>query len=593
VGAEVYATASESKRDFIRALGVKHVFDSRSLDFVDGVRSATDGAGVDVVLNSLAGDFIPASIGTLAPYGRFVEIGKRDIFSNAKLGLWPFRNNLSYFAVDMDRVFRDRPAIGAGLLDDVRRGVAEGTYRPLSFTSYPIASAVTAFRFLASGRHIGKVVLSFTEAPKPAEGLAAAGGGDVAFAADVTYLVTGGLRGLGGRVAEWMATRGARNLVLVGRDPSSEAARETARRIEALGARATLLAADMAQPEQVAAVLDQIRASLPPLRGIVHGAGVLADASVLNLDDDAVLRVFGPKAAGAINLHRATQGEPLDFFVSFSSMASVMGNPGQANYSAANALLDRLAWLRAAEGHQGQTINWGPWAEIGMSATAEGQRFGGVGVGTIAPAKGIEALEQVMGRTRGLPADPQVLVLRIDWPRFVSMVPGAKDDPFLARIRANIETGGGERARGEPGAALTSLLAAPEEERLALLERFVQNELAKVLELEPDDLPLDQPLNTVGLDSLMALELKNRVEVALSITLPIVSLIQGPTISQLAEDLLARVEAAAGLEAGEGASIGTAGANAGAAASADGAPSADEIATLLSRSTGSKSRPQA
>jgi acyl carrier protein len=308
----------------------------------------------------------------------------------------------------------------------------------------------------------------------------------------------------------------------------------------------------------------------------VHAAGVLADTSLLNMDDAAVRSVFGPKAAGAINLHRATRDLDLEFFVSFSSMASAMGNPGQANYSAANAVLDRLAWLRASEGKAGQTINWGPWAEIGMSAAADGQRIFGFGVGTITPTNGIAALEQVMGTSR-----PQVLVLRMDWQRFVSMVPGASADPFLERMRSGLSATAPDGGGREPGVALVNLLAAPPEERHEMLERFVQAELAKVLELEPGDLPLDQPLNTVGLDSLMALELKNRVEVSLSITLPIVSLIQGPTITQLAEDLLARVEASTGADGGS------------AAAAADAAPSADEIARLLSRSTGSNSRPDA
>ena len=582
LGAEVYATASEGKRDVVRGLGVEHVFDSRSLDFVSGIRDATAGRGVDVVLNSLAGDYIGASLNALAPYGRFVEIGKRDIFANAKLGLWPFRNNLSFFAVDMDRVFRDRPGTAAALLEDVRRGLEDGRFRPLSRTTFPIGSAVRAFRLLQSGRHVGKVVLSFAEAPQAADpGLDGSSvGGPMAFQPDATYLITGGLRGLGARVAEWMATAGARNLVLVGRDPTSDAARQTARRVEALGARATLLAADTARSDQVAAVLEHVRAALPPLRGIVHAAGVIADASLLNLTDDAVRRVLGPKAAGAISLHRATLDLDLDFFVSFSSMSSVMGNPGQANYSAANAVLDGLAWLRESQGRAGQTINWGPWAEIGMSAAADGQRIFGLGIGAIQPDDGIAALEHVLGTRR-----PQVLVQRVDWPRFVATVPGAGADPFLTRIRSGLASQPGFGSGPEAGATLVALLDAPADERQDMLERFVQAQLAKVLQMEPDDLPLDQPLNTVGLDSLMALELKNRVEVSLSVTLPIVNLIQGPTISQLAEDLLARVEAS------------TAGRDSTSVASADpgsapgeGAPSAEEVASLLSRSTGSKPR---
>jgi NAD(P)-dependent dehydrogenase (short-subunit alcohol dehydrogenase family)/acyl carrier protein len=490
---------------------------------------------VDVVLNSLAGDFIPASIGALAPYGRFVEIGKRDIFANARIGLWPFRNNLSFFAVDMDRIFRDRPSVARALLDEIRAGFDAGIYRPLPRTTFPIGAAVSAFRYLAQARNIGKVVL--TIAPPAAQELQEAAG-RFALRPDATYLVTGGTRGLGGRVAEWMATLGARHLVLLGRDVDSPAARETGRRVAAAGAEPTMLAVDLGQPDGVEAMLATVHATLPPLRGIVHAAGVLADASVLNLDDDRFRSVFGSKAAGALLLHRATRDLNLDFFISFSSIASVLGNAGQANYAAANAVLDRLAWLRRSEGLAAQSINWGPWSEIGMSATAEALRMFEFGIHQISPDRGIAALTHLVDAPR-----PQSVVLSMDWPRFIARVPGAAHDPFLAMIRE--ESGSiGEPSRSDAGAALSTLLEASPEARQGLLETFVRTELAKVLELEPEDLPLDQPLNTVGLDSLMALELKNRVESSLAISLPIVTLIQGPTVTQLAEDLLVRIEAA-------------------------------------------------
>lgn len=531
IGAEIHATASEGKRDYVRSLGVEHVYDSRSLEFADQIREATGGRGVDVVLNHLAGDFIPASISTLAPYGRFIEIGKRDIFANAKIGLWPFRNNLSFFAVDMDRLGRDKPATYRELLREVFAGFEAGIYRPLPRTVFPIQSAGSAFRYLAQARNIGKVVLTFDGPSAPDE--ASQG---LTFRGDASYLITGGLRGLGARVAEWMATMGARHLVLVGRDPASPAAEETAARVAAAGGRAILLAADVSDPEQVVALIGQVDATLPPLRGIVHGAGILADGILQNLDDRQFRSVFGPKAAGALNLHRATLRHDLDFFISFSSTSSLMGNPGQANYAAANAFLDRLAWLRRAQGRNGQTIHWGPWSEIGMSATAEGQRSFEFGVGTISPVRGIEALGRVAQEDLA-----EVAVMPMDWSRFMSRLPSARTDPFLAVIRETVELDA--EAGGASAVMREALLAVPAEERVGLVETFVRTELAKVLELDPNALPVDQPLNTVGLDSLMALELKNRVEVGVGINLPIVSLIQGPTISQLAAEIVARLDA--------------------------------------------------
>jgi NAD(P)-dependent dehydrogenase (short-subunit alcohol dehydrogenase family)/acyl carrier protein len=332
-----------------------------------------------------------------------------------------------------------------------------------------------------------------------------------------------------------------------------------------------MLAVDLGRPDAVAAMLATVDSTLPPIRGIVHAAGILADASLLNLDDERFVSVFGPKATGALLLHRAMRSRDLDFFVSFSSMASILGNAGQANYASANAVLDRLAWLRASQGLPAQTINWGPWSEIGMSAAAESQRMFEFGVGQIAPDRGMAALALLVEDPR-----PESVVLPMDWARFISLVPGASRDPFLAAIREEFGSAG-ETSRSDAGATLSGLLDAAPEDRQGLLETFVRAELAKVLELEPEDLPLDQPLNTVGLDSLMALELKNRVESSLAISLPIVTLIQGPTVTQLAEDLLVRIEARAA--SGDGGPTGPTGAG-GAPADSD-AVSAADVALLL------------
>ena len=564
IGAEVLATASEGKADYVRSLGVRHVFDSRSLDFVDGVRAATDGAGVDVVLNSLAGDFIPASMSVLAPGGRFVEIGKRDIFQNAKISLWPFRNGLSFFAVDMDRIFLRQEQVAADLMAALERGLAAGHFRPLPLTTFPIGSAVRAFRHLAAARQIGKVVLSMADRPAPR-----AITGPI-FHADASYVVTGGLRGLGGRVAEWMAASGAGTLVLVGRDTSSPAAQATAQRIAAAGGQAVLIGADVANAADVAKLVAAMR-PMPPLRGIVHAAGVLSDSSAVNFDDARFTSVFGPKALGAWNLHEATSGIDLDFFVMFSSMAAVVGNPGQGNYTAANAFLDRLAWLRKAQGLPGLSVDWGPWAEIGMSATASGQRIFEFGIGSITPDRGIEALGRLLPDDRA-----QIMVLPVDWPRFLTLLPGARSDPFLSEIRAAVDLGA-DAAKGG-GEALTTLLAAAPEERHELLVEFIRGELARVLELRPEDLPVQQPLNTVGLDSLMALELKNKVEAGLSIDLPIMSLIKGPTIAELATELLGRIGepwTGAGVESAYAAGLRDA---------AEATPSLEDIEQLLTRS---------
>jgi NAD(P)-dependent dehydrogenase (short-subunit alcohol dehydrogenase family) len=426
-------------------------------------------------------------------------------------------------------------------LDEIAAGFEAGLFQPLPRTTFPIESAVSAFRYLAQARNIGKVVLAISPPRATADDLEM---DRPAVRPDATYLITGGTRGLGGRVAESLAALGARHLVLVGRDIDGAAARETARRVREAGAEPTLIAADAGDEDALAAVLATVRATLPPLRGVIHAAGVLADASLLNLDERRFRSVFPAKAGAALALDRATRTDALDFFISFSSIASVLGNAGQGNYAAANAVLDRLAWLQRDQGRAGQAINWGPWSEIGMSATARGQRVLDVGVRQIAPERGLAALGHLLRSETA-----ESVVVAMDWARFMSVVPGAADDPFLSVMREEVPSSG-TADRGDRDGALILLLAAPPEERFGLLEAFVRGELAKVLQLDPRDLPLDQPLNTVGLDSLMALELKNRVESALAISLPIVTLIQGPTISQLAQDLLGRIDVG-DTEAGE------------------------------------------
>ncbi|HEY7489577.1 MAG TPA: SDR family NAD(P)-dependent oxidoreductase, partial [Candidatus Tectomicrobia bacterium] len=328
VGAEIFATAgSPEKREFLRSLGVRHVMDSRSLDFAEEVLERTDGKGVDVVLNSLAGDAIPKSLSVLGAYGRFLEIGKRDIYQNSKLGLRPFRNNLSFFAIDLGRLFQERPAIARDFFRDVIRYVEDGTLRPLPHRTFPISEAVSAFRYMAQAKHIGKVVLSLRDP----EALIAPGASQaMRLHTDGTYLITGGLGGFGLAVAQWVVEQGARHLVLVGRSGAASAAAEKAlEAMEGMGAQIVVARADVVEEQQVADVLAAIERSMPPLRGIIHAAGVFDDGFLWQLDQDRFKTVMAPKVIGAWNLHTQTLSAPLDFFVLFSSVTSLVGNPGQ------------------------------------------------------------------------------------------------------------------------------------------------------------------------------------------------------------------------------------------------------------------------
>ena len=317
----------------------------------------------------MPGEYITRSLSILAAYGRFVEIGKTDIYQNKPLGLFPFRNNLSYFALDLDRVCRERPALLRSLLLELMAMFQQGSLKPLPHNIFPVEDAANAFRYMARRKNIGKVVLSFTVAESKNRSDRSA-----APRADATYLITGGHGGLGLAVARWLVEKGARHLVLLSRSGASSAGEEVAADLAAKGATVTTIQADVSNESDLARALSEIRNTMPPLRGVIHAAGVLDDHLLLNLDAESFRRVLAPKVLGAWNLHTLTADLPLDFFVVFSSVASVLGSPGQANYAAANAFLDGLAHDRRSQGLPCLSINWGPWAEVGMAARASSAR---------------------------------------------------------------------------------------------------------------------------------------------------------------------------------------------------------------------------
>ncbi|HEV2447940.1 MAG TPA: SDR family NAD(P)-dependent oxidoreductase, partial [Candidatus Sulfopaludibacter sp.] len=386
LGAKVIATAgSPEKRDYLRSLGVEHVFDSRSLAFADQIAAVTKGKGVDVVLNSLGGAAIPRSLSILGAYGRFVEIGKRDIFQNSKIGLAPFRNNLAFYSVDMEKVFRERPAFAAKLLEEVVGLFREGSLKPLPCRVFPMSDAASGFRYLAQARNTGKVVFSFagtdqsvaeTDLVRP----------------DRTYLIAGGLGGIGLAVARWLVGRGATHLALIGRRAPGAPAEAILNSEIRPRCRVETVQADLSSAGQVRAAISGLRQKLPPLAGVVHAAGVLQDERLLNMNEERFRAVLGPKVQGAWNLHSETLHDQLDFFLLFSSMASVFGSPGQANYAAANAFLDALAHYRRKLGLPASAVNWGPWSEIGMAAGMSDARLAEAGMARIPPEPGLDAL---------------------------------------------------------------------------------------------------------------------------------------------------------------------------------------------------------
>jgi len=329
-GAEIFATAgSEEKRAWLRNLGIRHVMDSRSTAFAEKIRHITKGAGVDLVLNSLAGEAIGKGLSILAPGGRFLEIGKRDIYANSPIGLRPLRNNISMFVIDMGQVMAEQPQAVQSLLLAVLKLFRSGRLQPLQHQSLPISQAAAAFRLMAQAKHIGKIVL--TTQDTDAAPLRMPPARPIAFSAKASYLITGGLGGFGLAVARWLVDSGARNLVLCGKtgDIASEAKRAVAQ-LRRLGAKVLVVKADVSIASEVARVLAAIKVAMPPLRGVFHAAMILDDGLLSQQTEERFTRVVGPKAIGAWNLHAALAKAPLDYFVMFSSISALrLAQPGQ------------------------------------------------------------------------------------------------------------------------------------------------------------------------------------------------------------------------------------------------------------------------
>jgi len=543
IGAKIFATAGNpEKRAYLQSLGVEHVLDSRSLSFANEIMAQTNGEGVDVVLNSLAGEAVTRGLDCLKAYGRFLEIGKRDIYQNSRIGLLPFQKNLSYFAIDLDRMARERPDVVGSMLSQIMRQIEAGELRPIPVSVFSVSSVAEAFRYMAQGKHIGKIVISVhNQAVKLADtaGLAA-------IRPDGTYLITGGLGGLGLATARWLAEQGARHLTLVGRRAPAAAAQNAIAAIEALGARVTVAQADVSVAGQVAAALAKIEQDGPPLRGVIHAAGLLSDGSLLQLDRADFERVLAPKVAGAWHLHQLTRANQLDFFVLFSSVAALLGTAGQANYAAANAFLDALAHHRRSEGRPALSINWGPWSEIGLAAARSdrGERLSSRGLGSIAPAQGLAALARLLRQSQ-----PQAVVMPFNLARWAEFYPASGQSPLFESLRPLAGTG--ESKAKPPAGSIRQMLlnTEPGRRRQALLEQHVREQVAVVLRLAPDRVPLNKPLKNLGLDSLMTLELRNRLEISLDVVLSATLIWNYPTVAALTPFLAGKMEIALAAEA--------------------------------------------
>ncbi|WP_455569400.1 type I polyketide synthase [Streptomyces rapamycinicus] len=514
VGAEVWATASPVKWGVLREMGLdaERIASSRDLEFGERFLAATGGRGVDVVLNSLAGEFVDVSLGLLAGGGRFLELGKTDVREGVA----------GYRAFDLIEAGPER--IGE-MLSELMSLFREGVLRPLPLTVWDVRRAREAFRFMGQARHVGKVVLTV---PVPLDGQG-------------TVLITGGTGVLGALVARHLVeARGVRRLVLTSRRGlAAEGAEELCAELSALGAEVSVVACDVADREALAEVI----ARIGDLSGVVHAAGVLDDAVVESLTPERVETVLRPKADAAWHLHELTRDVDLSAFVLFSSASGTLGGPGQANYAAANSYLDALAQHRRAQGLPAQSLAWGLWQEAsGMTGHLDRtdlRRMGGSGVSGLSNDEGLALFDTALAAERA-----QLFPIRLNTSELA-----ARADLLPPLLRGL--TRGPSRKTLMGGQAAVDRSALPHRlaglsagERHSVLMDLVRDQVAAVLgHASSDTVQANRAFKDIGFDSLTAVELRNRLNAATGLRLPAALVFDHPTPAALVRHLLAELVA--------------------------------------------------
>jgi acyl transferase domain-containing protein/NADPH:quinone reductase-like Zn-dependent oxidoreductase len=529
-GAEIIGTAgSPAKRELAKALGVHHVADSRSLSFESEVQRVTGGEGIDIVLNSLAGDFIPAGLRVLrGDGGRFIEIGKTGVWDAAEVARrFP---NVEYHALYLGEIAAAQPAFVCGMLEAMLPQFVANELQPLPHRVYPIDRAQDAFRFMAQGHHTGKLVI--TQRPP------------IVVSPGATYLITGGLGGIGLASARWLVEAGARHIVLLARREPSERARAEISELEMLGAEILVAPVDVADADKLGKLLDRVSRTMPPLRGVLHAAGSIDDGTLADQTWSRFERVMAPKVRGAWNLHTMTRSSPLDFFVMFSSGAAVLGAPGQSNYAAANTFMDSLAYVRRANGRPAVSINWGGWSKVGMAAEVGEQfhrRWADSGLKMIEPQLGVQMLQQIVLQGAAVQA-AAMPVVRSRLPSHLG--------PLFAELVSARDGGGPVDDSSDAGEeVLARLRLLSGDELLSALVGFLSRQLIRVLALSASyKVDARRSLLDMGIDSLMATELRNRLQTTLKVAVGLPELLDG-TVERLAATLAVRI---AGDEARDG-----------------------------------------
>ncbi|MBX7225834.1 MAG: SDR family NAD(P)-dependent oxidoreductase [Chitinophagales bacterium] len=532
IGAEIYATAgSETKRQYLKELGIKYVYDSRSLDFIEQIQADTYGEGVDVVLNSLTGEAMYGSISLLRNFGRFIEIGKKDVYENSRIGLEIFSKGLSYTMIDFEKMLFEIPETVGELLEEILVYFEKGIYRPLPTKVFPIADCQKAFEYMSKADHIGKIVVNVEDKNVDIQPLVS---DRTHFLADATYLLTGGYGGLGLTFVDWMFKNGARRFVLTGRRGPQGAAQQKINTLIDQGAEIIIESADSADKT----AWERILASIPktyPLKGILHLSGILDDASLTNISDEQFTKVLKAKVDGAYHLHDLTKDVDLQLFVLFSSSSLLFGSPGQCAYIGANACLDALAQHRKNLGLEALSINWGTVSGVGLAAAEgnRGSRLEEEGIYSLSPEDCIHVFEYA-GNTNL----PVLGMFSFDPIKWQNTYPTAAKNPYFSNFRGMSEENKQEKQ------SFTSVLKGitdPQELSNAI-EQKLKEKVSAVVKMPIDKIEVKTPFKSLGIDSLMSIQLKNQLEKEFEFPVSVTSFWTYPNIREYTKFMIEELD---------------------------------------------------
>ncbi|CAH0056997.1 unnamed protein product [Clonostachys solani] len=562
VGAEIFATVSseEKKQLLVEKFDIpeSHIFHSRSTFFAQGIKRLTSGYGVDVVLNSLAGDSLRASWECIAPYGRFIEIGKTDILANSALPMSRFANNVTFAAVNLYHIVQASPMMSRDLMGKILDLVFKGDLNvPTPLHLFPMSQTEKAFRFMQSGKNTGRILLVASGDEKVEKQVIHKS--TWTFSADASYVIAGGLGGLGRYMIKWMAEKGARNFIVLSRSGiSSQAALDTVQWLKERGACVVAPRCDVSSASAVSQVLRECAGSMPPIKGCINSAMALQDAVFFNMTHGQWATTIGSKVHASWNLHTLLPKD-MDFFILLSSLAGIYGTIAQSNYAAGCAFQDGLARMRTAAGMPASiSLDLGWMADVGIVSERAEYRRNREKVPDMSAVAGADLLALLdyycdpklaaQWMKRGLDQS-QLLVGALTPANFTAQ---AQDSPpallrplFHGFTRTSLKSSTGQDSTGVDTAvqqtpAMLFRAATTPEERSAVVVEALKVKLARALDVEPDYVAAEKALSDYGVDSLMAVELRNWIRNDFGAAVTVFDIMGGAAIAAVGELVVAK-----------------------------------------------------